>query len=192
MDGLHDYGSKGIRGREDYADGHVLLVEGVGGGKFVSAGGNFDSERGISGVLSGEPRRDSGELGSDDRGGYVFFCPCLDRLLKLARTSVSPPDLGEGRQILETEEVDVNDKGGSVSFWQIIVIGAVVLGVVARAVDRLGSGADEVVERHREKVVEIGAFFYRGYILTLELVGCIAPVIENQDPAKEIAIEMQW
>ena len=158
----------------------------------MSAGGNFDSERGISGILSGEPRRDSGELGSNDSGGYVFLCPCLNRLLKLTRTGVSPPGSGKSRQVLETEEVNMNNKGGGVAVWLIRGVRAVVLGVVAGAVDGFRSGADKVVESEREEAVEVGAFFDGGHIVTLKLVGSIAPVVKNQDPAEEIPIKMQW
>ena len=145
----------------------------------MSTGGNFDSERGISGVLSGEPRRDNSELDSNDGGGYISLCPCLNRPLELPWTSVSPPNFGEGRQVLETEEVDVDNKGGSVAFWLIIGVRAVVLRIVAGAVDRLGSGANEVVENEREETVEVSAFSDRGYIVILKLLGSIAPVVEN-------------
>ena len=97
--------------------------------------------------MGGEPGRDGVEFAQDDGRGdlvaferagrlrrkargrttYVFLCPCLDKLLKLAWAVVPPPGFGEGWEVLEAKIVEVGDKPLGVSDWPVLVIGVVEL-----------------------------------------------------------------
>ena len=98
---------------------------------------------------------------------YVFPCPCLDRLLKLAGAVVAPPGFGECWKILEAKIVEVDDEPLGVFCGLLFIIGVVELYVEPRRIHRLRSRVNKKLKCKIQESFHVGAIFYRSGIISL-------------------------